>query len=85
MRNVKLERYAKLSVCKHDKAQTGKTHSGSVYSASWGNTCAGTILLHSNTIGWSGHVSNTIGYAEPIGWCLRVNDYGLGSGLRVRF
>ena len=33
-----------LPVCKHDRAQSGTTDSGSVYSASWGKTFAGTIL-----------------------------------------
>ena len=45
MRYVKLKlvKYVTLSV-KHDRAQSGATHSGSVYSASRGKTCAGTIL-----------------------------------------
>jgi len=33
-RYVKLARYVKLSVYKHDRAQSGTTDSGSVYSAS---------------------------------------------------
>jgi len=41
---VKLARYVKLSVYEHDKVQSGTTHSGSIYSASWRKTCAGTIL-----------------------------------------
>jgi len=34
MRYVKLARYVKLSVYKHDRAQSDTTHSGGVYSAS---------------------------------------------------
>ena len=54
-RYVKLARYVKLSVYEHDRAQSGTTHSGSVYSASWGNTCAGTILpsFEHNWLKWS--------------------------------
>jgi len=43
-RYAKLAKYVKLSVYKHDRAQSDTTHSGSVYSASWGKTCAETIL-----------------------------------------
>jgi len=37
----------------HDRAQSGTT--GSVYSASWGNTCAGIILpsFEHNWLKWS--------------------------------
>jgi len=34
MQYVKLARYVKLSVYEQDRAQSGTTHSGSVYSAS---------------------------------------------------
>jgi len=38
------------------RAQSGTTHSGSVYSASLGKTVLGLFCLHLNTIGWNGHV-----------------------------
>ena len=33
-KSTSVTRYVKLSVCEHDRAQSGTTHSGSVYSAS---------------------------------------------------
>jgi len=51
-----LARFVKISVYEHDRAQTGTTYSGSVYSASLGKTVLGLFCLHLNTIGWSGHV-----------------------------
>jgi len=59
---VKLARYVKLSVYKHDdRAQSGTTHSGCVYSASWSKTCAGTIfpLFEHNWLKWSCDNYNT--------------------------
>ena len=32
----------------------------------------GLFWLHLNTIGWRGHVTNTVQYAETIGWGSRV-------------
>jgi len=64
--------YVKLSVHKHDRAQSCTMHSGSVYPASWGKTCAGTILPSFTTIGWSDHVTSMI-HKETIGWSLRVH------------
>jgi len=54
-RYVKLARYVKVSVYKHDRAQSGTTPSGSIYYASCGKTCAGTILpsFEHNWLKWS--------------------------------
>ena len=58
---VKLVRYVTLFVYKHDRAQSGTTHSGIVYSALWGKTCAGTILpsFEHNWLKWSYDKYNT--------------------------
>jgi len=49
------------------QAQKGTTHSGSVYSASWGKTCTGTVLP---SIGWSGHVQECIAKRRGVGTAL---------------
>jgi len=54
---VKLARYVKLSVYKHDSAQSGIMHSGSVsILLHEAKPALGLFCLHSNTIDWSDHV-----------------------------
>ena len=47
-RYVRLTRYVKLSVYKHDRAQSGTTHSGSVYGVTFAksllNFCLRVVL-----------------------------------------
>ena len=80
---AKLARNVILFVYKHDRIQSGTTHSGSVYSASWGKTYAVPIFFSFITIGGSGHVTSTI-CKETIDWDWRVYGKGLGSGLMVK-
>ena len=89
---VKLARNVKLSVYKHDdRVQSGTTHSDSVILLQEAKPVLGLFCLHSNTIGWSDHLTCTIHrYAKTIGWvCLgfRIRAYGqgLGSSFRFRF
>ena len=71
---VKLVRYVTLFVYKHDRAQSGTTSSGTVYSASWGKTCAGTILpsFKHNWLKCSCDKYNT---QRQLSWGLRVHGF----------
>ena len=73
---------------KHNRAQSGTTHAGSVYSASWGKTCAGTILPsfeHHWLRSWCGTISrdNWLGFKSlRLGFGIRPYGQGLGSSFR---
>jgi len=78
---VNLARYVKVSVYKHDRAQNGATHSGSVYSASWGKTCAGNILpsFEHNWLKWQVQYAETIYWGFKSLWLgFRITAYGQG-------